>query len=521
MRKITLLVLSLLLLIVSALPALAQDTSMDIVDTAVADGHFTTLVTAVQAAGLVDTLKGEGPFTVFAPTDDAFAALPAGTVEALLNDIPALTNVLLYHVVPGAVPAAEVVNLDSVTTAQGSAIKISVKDGEVYLNDTVKVIMTDIQASNGVIHVIDGVLLPPAEAMTPEPTMEPAPVHIRVAHFSPDTPAVDVFVNGDAAIQSLEFPNVTDWIELPTGTYSLAVAPAGAGIDAAAIGPADFDLPAGAYITVAAIGSLEAGTLAPQVLVEDYSDLAEGYARVSVFHAIEDAPAVDVLANGAPAITALAYPGTKDNNDGFYTLDVPAGSYDFQVVPTGETEPVVLDLPGTVLEANTNYFVAAVGTLANPSAQLVATMQPSMVADAMSGNTIVDIAVNDGRFTTLVAALQAAGLADTLAGDGPFTVFAPTDDAFAALPAGTVEGLLNDIPALTKVLLYHVVSGEVPAATVVTLDSAMTLEGSPVSITVRDGNVYLNDNVQVIITDIQASNGIIHVIDGVLLPPTE
>ncbi len=100
MRKITFLVLSLLLLIVSALPALAQDTSMDIVDTAVADGNFTTLVTAVQAAGLVDTLKGEGPFTVFAPTDDAFAALPAGTVEALLNDIPALTNVLLYHVVP-------------------------------------------------------------------------------------------------------------------------------------------------------------------------------------------------------------------------------------------------------------------------------------------------------------------------------------------------------------------------------------------------------------------------------------
>ncbi|MEO8397272.1 MAG: fasciclin domain-containing protein [Chloroflexota bacterium] len=143
------------------------------------------------------------------------------------------------------------------------------------------------------------------------------------------------------------------------------------------------------------------------------------------------------------------------------------------------------------------------------------------MADATPGNSIVDIAVNDGRFTTLVAALQAAGLTDTLAGEGPFTVFAPTDDAFAALPAGTVEGLLNDIPTLTKVLLYHVVSGEVPAATVVTLDSATTLEGSPVSITVRDGKVYLNDKVLVIMTDIQASNGIIHVIDGVLLPPTE
>ncbi|MAS37504.1 MAG: fasciclin [Anaerolineaceae bacterium] len=134
------------------------------------------------------------------------------------------------------------------------------------------------------------------------------------------------------------------------------------------------------------------------------------------------------------------------------------------------------------------------------------------------GDSIVDIAVADGRFTTLVAAVQAAGLAETLAGEGSFTVFAPTDDAFAALPEGTVEGLLNDIPALTDILLYHVVDGAVPAETVVTLDSATTLQGSDVTIEVRDGNVFLNGDVQVIITDIQASNGIIHVIDGVLLP---
>ena len=185
-------------------------------------------------------------------------------------------------------------------------------------------------------------------------------------------------------------------------------------------------------------------------------------------------------------------------------------------MPTGATEPIVLDLPGIVLEANTNYFVAAVGTLANPSAQLAATSQVMMMSDEMmASDTIVDIAAGDGRFTTLVAALQAAGLVDTLKGEGPYTVFAPTDDAFAALPAGTVEGLLNDIPALTDVLLYHVVAGEVPAATVVTLDSATTLEGAPVTITVRDGEVFLNDTVKVIITDIQASNGIIHVIDGV------
>ena len=132
--------------------------------------------------------------------------------------------------------------------------------------------------------------------------------------------------------------------------------------------------------------------------------------------------------------------------------------------------------------------------------------------------TIVDIAVADGRFTTLVAALQAAELVETLSGEGPFTVFAPTDDAFGKLPEGTVEGLLNDIPALTDILLYHVVSGEVLAEQVVELEEAATVLGENVSIRVEDGNVYINDSM-VIITDIMADNGVIHVIDSVLLPP--
>ncbi|HSQ37753.1 MAG TPA: fasciclin domain-containing protein [Acidimicrobiia bacterium] len=131
----------------------------DIVDTAVEAGSFTTLVTAVEAAGLVDTLKGEGPFTVFAPTDAAFAALPEGALDDLLADIPALTDVLLYHVVPGRVMAADVVNLSSATTVQGSDLTITVEDGAVMINDAL-VVTADIETSNGVIHVIDAVLLP-------------------------------------------------------------------------------------------------------------------------------------------------------------------------------------------------------------------------------------------------------------------------------------------------------------------------------------------------------------------------
>ena len=129
---------------------------------------------------------------------------------------------------------------------------------------------------------------------------------------------------------------------------------------------------------------------------------------------------------------------------------------------------------------------------------------------------IVETAVGAGTFNTLVAAVTAAGLADTLSGEGPFTVFAPTDEAFAALPAGTVEGLLADIPALTKVLTYHVVAGKVLAADVVTLTSATTLEGSDVKIDASNG-VKIN-GANVVTADIICDNGVIHVVDAVLLP---
>ena len=131
----------------------------DIVDTAVAAGDFSTLVTAVKAAGLVETLKGEGPFTVFAPTDGAFAKVPTDTLNALLADKAALANVLTYHVVAGNVMAADVVKLTSAVTVQGQAVSIEMKDGKVYVDGS-QVVATDIKASNGVIHVIDAVILP-------------------------------------------------------------------------------------------------------------------------------------------------------------------------------------------------------------------------------------------------------------------------------------------------------------------------------------------------------------------------
>lgn len=135
----------------------------DIVDTAVAAGQFETLAAALGAAGLVDTLKGDGPFTVFAPTDEAFAKLPAGTVESLLKpeNKDQLTAILTYHVVPGKVKAADVVKLDSASTVNGADVSISVKGDAVMINNAT-VVSADVKASNGVIHVIDTVLLPPS-----------------------------------------------------------------------------------------------------------------------------------------------------------------------------------------------------------------------------------------------------------------------------------------------------------------------------------------------------------------------
>jgi uncharacterized surface protein with fasciclin (FAS1) repeats len=266
-----------------------------VVDIAVNDGRFETLVTALEAADLVETLQGEGPFTVFAPTDDAFAELPDGTLESLLADIPTLTSILTYHVVAGQVGSEQVVELSSAETLQGQPVVITSGDSGVMVNDA-NVVITDIEGSNGVIHVIDSVIMPPTE-------------------------------------------------------------------------------------------------------------------------------------------------------------------------------------------------------------------------------DIVETAINAGSFETLVTAVQAAGLVETLQGEGPFTVFAPTDEAFAALPDGTVESLLDDTDQLASILTYHVVPGRVFSGDVVGIDEAPTVQGSSIDVSVDMGSVMLNDSATVVQTDILTTNGVIHVIDQVILPP--
>ena len=344
-----------------------------VVEVAVASGAFPTLVAAVQAAGLVDVLSGEGPFTVFAPTEEAFAAALDAlglSAEDLLADTELLTAVLTYHVLPVAAPAEVVVTLDgqNVATVGGAEVAITVDGATVMVNDAT-VVAADIEASNGIIHVIDTVLLPPM----PE---------LEAADDMGESEATDDMGESEATDDMGESEATDD------------------------------------------MGESEAT-----------DDMGESEA-------------------------------TDDMGESEATDDM------------GESEA-----PGTVVE----------------------------------------VAVASGAFPTLVAAVQAAGLVDVLSGEGPFTVFAPTEEAFAAALDAlglSAEDLLADTELLTAVLTYHVLPVAAPAEVVVTLDgqNVATVGGAEVAITVDGATVMVND-ATVVAADIEASNGIIHVIDTVLLPP--
>ena len=415
--------------------ATPEPAPQDIVDIAVGDGRFTTLVAAVQAADLVDTLKSDGPFTVFAPTDDAFAKLPAGTIDELLKpeNKQALTDILFYHVVSGKVMASDVVNLTSATTVLGKDVTVKVDMGNVYINDA-QVIITDIEAANGVIHVIDAVILPPADK-------------------------ADII---DTAVADGRFT-------------TLAAALTAAGLIDTLKGEGPFTVFAP---TDDAFANLPAGTVEELLKPENKQTLTD----ILLYHVVSGkVMAADVvgLTNAETVLGKNIKIIVKDDK-----------------VFINNAEVIITDIE------TSNGVIHVIDTVILPL------------------NDIVDTAVADGRFKTLAAALTAAGLVDTLKADGLFTVFAPTDDAFAKLPAGTIDNLLKpeNKQALTDILLYHVVSGNVLAADVVNLTSAPTGVGKDIKITVKDGKVFLNDTIQVIITDIETSNGVIHVIDAVLLP---
>ncbi|MEO1286487.1 MAG: DUF4397 domain-containing protein [Chloroflexota bacterium] len=207
---------------------------------------------------------------------------------------------------------------------------------------------------------------------------------VRVAHFSPDAPAVDVYVNDEVAIEALEFTEVTSFIELPADTYSVAVAPAGTSLDDAVIGSVDLTLEADDAITVAAVGSVEDGTLTATIVAEDYSPIDSGSARITFLHTIENESALDLVGSSILLVQAVRYP--DGSGDGAFTRDVPAGRYNFEA-NIAESDTTVRVGNGVEIEDGQYYLIVALGPQANEGELLIITPEGlSLDEDEMMGD---------------------------------------------------------------------------------------------------------------------------------------
>ena len=218
-----------------------------------------------------------------------------------------------------------------------------------------------------VVLVVLLLMVMPSMAQDKTPTL-----HIRVAHFAPDAPAVDIYLNGKKSpVQKLAFSTVSDWLEVAEGKYQIAVVPTGE--TKPVIGPAAFDLKADSWLTIAAVGSVSRKTLKAAVVAEDYTPLEDGKVRIAVFHGIEGLAPVDVYANGSKIVNLLAFPGAMGSNDGTAILNVPTGRYDLAVNLNGEAKKSILKLSNAIFVAKNNYLVAVVGTKEAPQIVTVAT----------------------------------------------------------------------------------------------------------------------------------------------------
>jgi uncharacterized surface protein with fasciclin (FAS1) repeats len=404
---------------------------MDIV--AESEAH-TILEAAINAAGLNELLDGEDPFTLFAPTDDAFDALPEGTVATLLANIDELIEVLAHHVVGGTFMAEDLNDGDVLTTANDDNLTVTV-DGMTYMIDMATVISANIEASNGVVHVIDMVLIPETNDQTVMSIIENSPIHTTLETAIIAAGLANT-LSGDGSF-TVFAPSDEVFAALPDGALDLILA--------------NTEL-----LTNLLLGHVHEGEL--------YSaDLTDGL-----------------------NVTMM--------NEGDLTV-----SNDGMTIMIDDAIIFQEDLPAT-----------------NGVVHVIDNILPSTVIDPDT-LTVMSIIEASPEHTTLEAAINAAELAETLSGEGPFTVFAPTDDAFALLPAGTVEGLLADIPALTEILLHHVVGATALSTDFNDGDVLTTLNTTELTVSVDDGT-YIIDMATVTAANLEADNGVVHVINMVLIP---
>lgn len=538
-----------------------------VVDVIVNSPDHDTLEAAVIAANLAETLSGDGPFTVFAPTDDAFAALPDGTIEALLGDPQgALTDILLYHVLGAQVLSTDLVDGQTAMTLNGDELTVSITNDGVFINNA-QVTVADITTDNGVVHVIDAVLIPPTTTVVDVIVNSPDHNTLETAvlaagletALSGDGPFT-VFAPTDDAFAALPAELLNALLNDPQGLltnvllYHVLAAEVLStdlmdGMTATTLLGADITVSInndGVFINDAQVTVADIQTdngvvhVIDAVLIPPPPSVVEIIASSPVHNILETA----VLAAGLE--TALS-------GEGPFTVFAPT-DFAFAALPDGTIDALLAD-PQGILTDILLYHVAGANALSTDlsDGQTITTLNGKDVtvtinsngvfindaqvvfADIVASNgvvhvidavltppttTVVDVIVDSPVHNTLEAAVLAADLAGTLSGEGPFTVFAPTDDAFAALPAGTIDALLADPQGLlTEILLYHVVGAEVLSSDLSDGQTAMTLNGQDLTVSITNDGVFIND-AQVIVADIVTDNGVVHVIDAVLLPST-
>ena len=486
------------------MPIAMADSSEDIPTNATNTGVHDTLVDALVQADLVSTLQGDGPFTVFAPTDQAFtdAGIDLSTFDTD-EEIAVLTDILLYHVyTAGAVYAADVTDGLTVAMANGDDASFTVTDGTVMIGDAT-VTTADVVASNGVIHVIDKVLMPPADL-------------VDIAAVAMSTGAHDSLV---AALVKADLVSTMQGVGPYTVFAPTDQAFTDAGIDLDAF-TTDEEIATLTNILLYHVysGAVNAADvtdgLAVQMVNGDYAQFTVSEGTVM----IEDATvtAADVMASNGVihVIDKVLMPPAP------YTgVGICYNTVTHMIAAGASMEECGAYMYVENYSMNGQEFTGCYNTVSH---SLTDTTQA--ICESYMWTPPVDIAttaMSTGIHTSLVAALSASELVATLQGDGPFTVFAPTDQAFADagidLAAFTTD---EDIATLTDILLYHVYSGSVNAADVTDGLTVAMVNGDDASFTVTDGTVMVGD-ATVVLADVPASNGVIHVIDKVLMPPAD
>ncbi|MAN51933.1 putative surface protein with fasciclin (FAS1) repeats [Marinimicrobium koreense] len=427
-----------------------------VVDVAVDNGNFTTLVAALEATGLDETLDDpEGEFTVFAPTDDAFALLGEETISALLEDTDTLSDILLYHVISGAeVDSTGAVAAAGTTVemANGDSVGLSLWGEDLLVNLSL-VTMVDVEADNGVIHVIDAVLMPPEENGDREQTI--ADLAVATESLSTLVTALDTA----GLVPTFDDPDATFTVFAPTNAAFEAV-----------------------------------GEENLQALLND----EEALTAVLSQHVVSGAEVNNVGAYAANGTSVETLGGAE--------------------IPVAINDSRMLTVGGSVVSMTNIY--ASNGVIHVIDSVIVGDVE--LPAPPMS---IVDVASDAGNFETLIAALEATGLDTTLADlDSSFTVFAPTDAAFAELGDDTINALLADTDTLSDILLYHVIAGDpilADAAISVAQSNDSVVEmanGDGAGLSLSGESLLINTST-VSTANVLADNGVIHVIDKVMMPP--